>query len=96
MKKYLLDVPDDWNISECKVEINKDEVTIIKPVDHWVNQVCNTKLVALDDDPYYGKIHERVADCVHKLRDHFSLGYINDPVGGIQALEVTTRQLLKY
>jgi hypothetical protein len=50
----------------------------------------------MNEHPYYGTLHSRVGKCTADLREHFSLGYIVDSVGGIQALEITTEELMKY
>jgi len=50
----------------------------------------------MNDDLYYATFHKRVADCVSKLREHFSLGDIVDSCGGIQALEIATGELMDY
>lgn len=61
-----------------------------------IYEVAKTKIVPMNDDPYYGTLHERIAKCVKDLREHFSLGYIVDPCGGLQALEITARELMNY
>lgn len=95
--KYMFDVPDDWDLKDCFIKIERNgDVKIEKHVDHCIYEVAKTKIVSMKDDPYYGTLHERVAKCVEKLRDHFSLGYIVDSCGGIQALEITTRELMRY
>lgn len=95
--KYMFDVPDNWDLKHCRINIGRNgEVKIEKPVDHCIYSVAESKLVSINDDPYYGTLHKRVADCVSKLREHFSLGYIVDSCGGIQALETTTNELMKY
>lgn len=96
MKKYIFEAPDDWDLKHCFVRIKDNEITIEKPVDHCIYEVCKTDIVAMDEHPYYSTLHDRIAQCVDKLRSHFSLGYIVDPCGGIQALEITTNQLMKY
>ena len=98
MKKYVFEVPEDWDLKKCFINIDKEngEIRIDKPVDHCIFEVCKTKVQPLDDDPYYSTLHDRVAKCVSDLRDHFSLGYIVDPCGGIQALEITTKELMNY
>lgn len=96
MKKYFFEVPDDWDLKHCFIKIDKDEIEIHKPIDHCIYDVCKTKIVALDDDPYYSTFHDRVGKCVSDLREHFSLGYIVDPCGGLQALEITVCELMNY
>lgn len=58
--------------------------------------ISETRAIPSDNDSYYSTLHERVAKCVSDLRDHFRLGYIVDPCGGIQALEITTKELMNY
>lgn len=96
MKKYVFEVPEDWDLKNCFIKIDKDEIRIDRPVDHCIFEVCKTKITALDDDPYYSTLHDRIGKCVSDLRDHFSLGYIADPCGGIQALEITALELMNY
>lgn len=95
--KYIFEAPDDWDLKKCSIRIERTgEVKIERPVDHMIYEVAKTKIVPMNDDPYYGTLHERIAKCVKDLREHFSLGYIVVPCGGLQALEITTRELMNY
>lgn len=95
--KYIFEAPDDWDLKKCRIKIEQTgEVKIERPVDHMIYEVAETKITSIKDDSYYGMIHERIAKCVNDLREHFSLGYIVDSCGGLQALEITTHELMKY
>lgn len=95
--KYIFEAPDNWDLKECSVRIERTgEVKIERPVDHMIYEVAKTKIIPMKDDSYYGTLHERIAKCVQDLREHFSLGYIVDSCGGLQALEITTRELMNY
>jgi len=97
MRKYIFEAPDDWNLKDCFIKIhNGKEIEMHKPVDHCIYEVCKTAITPMDEHPYYGDLHDRVGKCTKSLREHFSLGYITDSCGGIQALEITTKELMKY
>jgi hypothetical protein len=98
MKKYIFEAPEDWDLKKCYIDVLEDtsEIRIEKPIDNFTSEVCRYKIIAMDEHPYYSTLHDRVAKCVKDLREHFNLGYITDPCGGIQALEITTRQLMSY
>ena len=96
MKEYIFEAPDDWNLNECSIEVNNGKIAIRRPEDHWIHETCKTKITPMNEHPYYGTLHSRVGKCTADLREHFSLGYIVDSVGGIQALEITTEELMKY
>lgn len=95
--KYILNVPDGWDLDDCNIYVKRNgKVEIEKPIDHLTFNVSKTEFISINDDPYYGTLHQRIANCVEKLRNHFSLGYIVDSCDGIQALEITTRELMQY
>lgn len=94
---YMFEVPDDWDLKKCFIKIKRTgEVKIERSVDNMIYEVAKTKILPMNDDPYYGTLHERIAKCVKDLREHFNLGYIVNPCGGIQALEFTTDELMRH
>ncbi len=94
---YMFEVPDDWNLNHCFVKFDKGKLRIDRPVDHCIFEVAEPDLIKTSiTKDYYDTLHERVAKCVSKLREHFNLGYIVDTCGGIQALEITTNELMRY
>lgn len=80
-------------IAEYEARDKKDRylystmVDIGQVVDSYYKFLQTGNNVEMTDD------YIRVAKCVDKLRKHFALGVITDPVGGVQALEITVSEI---
>lgn len=93
MNKYVFALPDEWNIEDCKITIKNNAITIEDPESTYISSL-NGHIYKFEEDPAWLSVHARVAKCVKELRSKLGFGYIVDPCGGIQALEITTLEII--
>ena len=88
-KTYIFRIPDNYDLKECFKMFDKNKIILEKPFERVTSQIT-----LIEDDPYWGKVHERVAACTEKLMKYKGLSYVVDTCGGIQALEIMTDRIV--
>lgn len=94
MKTYIFRIPDGYNLKTSFKMFDGNKIILDKSVDHGVFERVTSEITLIEDDPYWGKIHKRVADCTEKLMKYKGLSYVAGTCGGIQALEIITDRIV--
>ena len=94
MKTYIFRIPDDYDLKTSFKKFDENKIILDKPVDHGIFERAVSEIIPIEDDPYYGKIHSRVAICTDKLTKYAQRSYVADTCGGIQALEIITDRIV--
>ena len=94
MKPYIFRIPDNYDLKKSFKMFDDNKIILDKPIDHGVFERVSSDIYPIEEDPYWGKVHSRVAACVDKLMKYMGLKYIADTCGGIQALEIVTDKIV--
>ena len=94
MKTYIFKIPDDYDLKECFKMFDKNKIIFDKTVDHGVFERVTSEITLIEDDPYWGKVHKRIAACTEKLMKYKGLYYVADACGSIQTLEIMTDRIV--
>ena len=94
MKTYIFRIPDDYDLKTSFKMFDGNKIMLDKPIDHTTFERVESKITLIEDDPYWGKVHKKVATCTEKLMKYKGLSYVADTCGGIQALEIITDRIV--
>lgn len=94
MKTYIFRIPDGYDLKTSFKMFDGNKIILDKPVDHKTFERVTSEITLIEDDPYWGKVHKRVAACTEKLMKYKGLSYVADTCGGIQALEIMTDKIV--
>ena len=94
MKTYIFRIPDGYDLKTSFKMFDGNKIILDKPVDHGIFERAVSEVIPIEDDPYYGKIHSRIATCTDKLTKYAKSAYVADTCGGIQALEIITDRIV--
>jgi len=94
MKTYIFRIPDGYDLGTSFKMFDGNKIILDKPVDHGIFERVTSEITLIEDDPYCGKVHKRVAACTEKLMKYKGLSYVADTCGGIQALEIMTDRIV--
>ena len=94
MKTYIFRIPDKYDLKESFKMFDGNSIILDKPIDHGVFERVTSDIIPIEEDTYYGSIHQRIADCTNKLMKYCGLSYVADTCGGIQALEIVTDRII--
>lgn len=94
MKTYIFRIPDGYDLKTSFKMFDGNKIILYKPVDYRTFERVTSEITLIEDDPYWGKVHKRVAACNEKLMKYKGLSYVADTCGGIQALEIITDRIV--
>ena len=94
MKTYIFKIPDDYDLHTSFKMFENNKIVLDKMVDHGIFERIYSDIYPIEEDPYWSKVHSRVASCVNKLVEYMGLEHIVDTCGGIQALEIVTDKIV--
>lgn len=94
MKTYIFRIPDSYDLRTSFKMFDSNKIILDKPVDHGIFERVTSEIIPIEDDPYWGKVHKRVAACTEKLMKYKGLSYVADTCGGVQALEIMTDRIV--